>query len=273
MSNHPSKPTVSEPLGEPIGDSNQIFHDSKQAVEPVLVMNDDTFKNEAEVDEMFDQALEDGAVPVPMGELLQGVEKAEAVLKKEPNPQLTLPMSEWSEELISPENLDDLIKEASPTTPRLPKPTPPTQAHTTRRSSMKAAAASSDYQESFASQRETSEMRSELESISARMSNLEATLEIVLSERSTLPKHIATIREDMNKQLTLMMDKLNTTIESGITSSAAQNASEAIVNAADEVGDQLHGLESHATAPPRSKSVLTNPHAKLSGRRRFKPVE
>lgn len=244
-----------------------------QTSEPVLIMNDDTFKNEAEVDEMFDQALEDGAVPVPMNELLKGVEQAEAVINNEPNPSLRLPVSEWSEELVSPENLDDLIKEASPTTPRMPKPMVHKPEPTARRMSTKAAANSSDYQESFASQRETSEMRSELEGISARMANLEATLEIVLSERSTLPKHISTIREDMNQQLTLMMDKLNTTIESGISSSAAQNASEAVVNAADEVSDQFHSLESHATGPPRAKSVLTNPQAKLSGRRRFKPVE
>jgi len=253
-----------------------------QAVQPnnegttqgrVVIMEDDTFKNQVEVDEMFDQALEDGAVPVPMNELLKSVEKAEAVMKSEPEHQPEPPVSDWSEDLVSDENLDDLIKEASPTTPRVPQhmtyPPKPTE----RRSSVKAVATSSDYQESFASQRETSEMRSELEGISARMSNLEATLEIVLSERSTLPKHIATIREDLNQQLTLMMDKLNTTIESGITSSAAQSASEAIVNAADEVGDQFHSLESHATGPPRAKSILTNPQAKLSGRRRFKPVE
>lgn len=237
---------------------------------PTVVFQDDSFKRDAEFDEMFEEAVEHGAEPVPMSDLVKGVETAEKVIKNsnadsQPPPE---PVK------LSDDNLEEMIHEASPTTPRLPQhmTTPVHQKHR-KQSSTRPAVDSSDYQESFASQRETSEMRSELEGVSARLANLEQVLETVLAERSTLPKHISTIREDLNSQLTLMMDKLNSSIEAGVTSAAAQNAAQAVVNASDEVGDQFHALESHTTAPPRAKSILTNPQAKLSGRRRFKPVE
>lgn len=239
---------------------------------PTVVFQDDSYKQDSEFDELFENAVEQGAEPVSMDDLMKGVKTAEQVIKNTDAGQQPV---KWSEDDgTNNDDLDKMIHEVSPTTPKLP----PHMVHSPhskdrKQSSTKPVVQSSDYQESFASQRETSEMRSELEGMSARLSNLEQVLETILAERSTLPKHISTIREDLNSQLTLMMDKLNSSIEAGVTSAAAQDASQAVVSASDEIGDQFHALESHATAPPRARSILTNPQAKLSGRRRFKPVE
>lgn len=130
-----------------------------------------------------------------------------------------------------------------------------------------------DYAESFASQRETSQLREELEMMSDEMKELKATIAGVLKEREALPHHLTSIREDINRQMTLMLEKLHFTTESQIASSNVNAVTTALNTVKEESSERLAAAADYATDKPRVTSPLANPGAELKGKRRFRPVK
>jgi hypothetical protein len=133
------------------------------------------------------------------------------------------------------------------------------------------AAEAYEYEESFASAVETTELREELERVNEKVAHMEDLISTMMKERDTLPKHLLGIKEDINKQMTVMLEKLHTMAESDLppinTSAEALKLSETLTDAQDK----LTTVASFASAAPSNKSPLVNPKATLSWKRRFAP--
>lgn len=130
-----------------------------------------------------------------------------------------------------------------------------------------------NYAESFASQRETSQLREEIEMMSEEMKSLKTTISSLLKEREALPGHLSTIREDINQQMTLMLSKLHSALESDVSTSNVKAASAAIADVKDRSSDRLLAAEDYAKDKPRENSPLANKGSDLKGKRRFRPVK
>jgi len=130
-----------------------------------------------------------------------------------------------------------------------------------------------DYEESFASQREAAQIREDMEGLSTKIKGMEETIKALLREREGLPSHLASIREDVNSQLTLMLDKLNASLESDLSSSNVQAAISSVRGVQEDTADRLNAAASYASGEPRMSSPLTDPKANLKGKRRFKAVK
>lgn len=130
-----------------------------------------------------------------------------------------------------------------------------------------------DYAESFASQRETSQLREELEMMSEEMRDLKATIAGVIKEREALPQHLTSIREDINRQMTLMLEKLHFSTENQAESVNVHAISAALNTVKEESTERLAAAADYATDRPRVNSPLANPGSDLKGKRRFRPVK
>lgn len=130
-----------------------------------------------------------------------------------------------------------------------------------------------DYAESFASQRETSQLREELEMMSDEMKELKATIAGVLKEREALPHHLTSIREDINRQMTLMLEKLHFSNETHVSSTNVDAVTTALNTVRDESVERLNAAADYASDKPRVTSPLANQGTELKGKRRFRPVK
>lgn len=169
-------------------------------------------------------------------------------------------------------DLDDLLDERTPVLPNQEFPRPVSNIPKIDVSSNDEAN-EENYAESFASQRETSQLREELEAMSEEMRELKSTLAGVLKEREAIPAHMSAIREDINRQMTLMLDKLHSVSESDVSSSGV-NAAVATLNAArDASSERLLAAADYASDRPRQSSPLATAGAELKGKRRFRPCK
>lgn len=173
------------------------------------------------------------------------------------------------------EVLDELLEESTPvltqketfTTP--PQKLPPKVTHRDEEEREQVG----DYAESFASQRETAQLREEIEVMSTRFASLESTVSALLKEREALPGHLTTIREDINRQLTTVLERLNAALESDVPSTNVRAASTAILNLQQQSTEKLSAAADYATDRPREGSPIATRGAKLEGKRRFRPVK
>jgi len=130
-----------------------------------------------------------------------------------------------------------------------------------------------DYQESFASQEETAEMRDELSSIAARLANLEATIEGLLSERKNLPEHLNRLNNEITKQFTVMNERLNASIEAGISTKTAQQALEQLTNVSSSSNVVLSTVEQELSEPPTKASQTAKSHQISGGRKKIRLID
>lgn len=130
-----------------------------------------------------------------------------------------------------------------------------------------------DYAESFASQREAAQLREELEAVTQKMQSLEDLVKGLLKEREAIPGHLDNIKSDVNRQLTLMLDKLQGLAESDLPRSSVTAAATTLEAVREETSDKLQAASSYAAAPPKATSPLATPGANLRGKRRFRPVK
>nr|WKE35280.1 hypothetical protein [Plasmopara viticola lesion associated mononegaambi virus 7] len=211
-----------------------------------------------------------GPVPLNMEELLHTAEKvADEIKKAEVEEQATTPKPTFIEPSEEDDDLDALVKESESLSGFTPNPRMMTRAlPPTKHSSV-----SQTENESFTSQRETAELRGDLEFLSSKVIMLEKTLETLLKERETIPGHIQKIQENMNSQLTLMMDKVINGIESVQNPVQVKTAQEEIELVRSDANEQLSAMRSLASAAPSSSSPLVKATANLAGKRRFKPVK
>lgn len=170
------------------------------------------------------------------------------------------------------EDLDDLLNERTPVLPSSelfedPEMKTPVLGQKDKQEKEE------NYAESFASQRETSQLREEIEVMSEEMKSLKSTIASLLKEREAIPGHLSTIREDINQQMTLMLSKLHSALESDVSSANVKAASAAVSEAKERSADRLFAAEDYAKDKPRENSPLASKGAELKGKRRFRPVK
>jgi len=127
--------------------------------------------------------------------------------------------------------------------------------------------------ESFTSQRETAEMRNDIEILSKKLSVIEKTLEAILKEREALPSHFKRIQESMNQQLTLMSDKINNVLEDHTKPDVATVVKETVESVRTDANENLAAMRSLALASPSTSSPLAKSNVPIAGKRRFKPMK
>lgn len=223
-----------------------------------------------DIEEGMDEAQEKGLITIPpVATLLGTVQEIEERMEASLNSQASDPEKEKKEEL-SQMMFESAIETEINTHPRVF--VKPSKSVRIEKAEEKTEVISDSFEaESFASQRETAELRGELEVFSMRIKNLESILETVLKERSALPAHLARIQEDINAQLTLMSDKLQASLESDIPREAMVEAASTVVAAGVSANDSLHAAKSFLSGPPSNTSPITRSDASLLGKRRFKP--
>lgn len=130
-----------------------------------------------------------------------------------------------------------------------------------------------DYQESFASQQEAAEIRHHIESLDNRMLNMETLIESLLQERKGLPAHIDRYREDMNKQLTIIADRLHTALEKNISPNVVEQSKDDVMVLSAESENVLTQLKTDLSVDPSVSSAtsLSAPISKL--RKKIRVVE
>lgn len=171
------------------------------------------------------------------------------------------------------DELDDLLEEKTPVMPSSDVFQTPQGEKGKERMDEEQGGEEENYAESFASQRETSQLREEIEMMSEEVKSLKGTLTGLLKEREALPGHLTTIREDINQQMTLMLSKLHSALEDDVTSSNIRAASATITDTKERSADRLTAAADYAGDQPRETSPLANRGAELKGKRRFRPVK
>lgn len=129
------------------------------------------------------------------------------------------------------------------------------------------------YQESFTSQQESAEMRHQIESLDTRLMNMETMFEALLAERKGLPKHLDGYREEMNKQLTIMMDRINTALERDIPSTTLEQAKGDVQTMSGETDYVLCQLTTDAENTPATDSATSSAAPITKSRRRVRLIK
>lgn len=129
------------------------------------------------------------------------------------------------------------------------------------------------YQESFTSQQESAEMRHHIESLDTRLMNMESMFEGLLAERKGLPKHLDNYREEMNKQLTVMMDRIHTALEKDIPASSLEQSKGDIQNMTGETDHVFNQLTTDVENDPSKQSATANTAPITKSRRRVRLIK
>lgn len=129
------------------------------------------------------------------------------------------------------------------------------------------------YQESYTSQQESAEMRHQIESLDTRLMNMETMFEALLAERKGLPKHLDGYREEMNKQLTIMMDRINTALEKDIPSSSLEQAKGDVQTMTGETDYVFCQLTTDAENNPAKTSATSSAAPITKSRRRVRLIK
>nr|WKE35276.1 hypothetical protein [Plasmopara viticola lesion associated mononegaambi virus 6] len=129
------------------------------------------------------------------------------------------------------------------------------------------------YQESFTSQQESAEMRHQIESLDTRLMNMETMFEALLEERKGLPKHLEGYREEMNKQLTVMMDRIHTALEKDIPSTSLEQAKGDIERMTGETEHVFDQLKTDVENNPSTGSATASAAPITKSRRRVRLIK
>jgi hypothetical protein len=232
--------------------------------------NDETYHDAQKEFSEMDEYMERENLTVPgVPELLEAVEKLDVVREDLPKPtDARDDTNEELEELIEDQRTPTLGQGvfSSPSDERKGKK--PILEFVSEKDEENV-----DYAESFASQREAAQLREELEIVTQKMQSLEELVKGLLKEREAIPSHLDNIKSDVNRQLTLMLDKLQGLAESDLPRSSVTAATTTLEAVKVEASDQLQAASSYASAPPKATSPLATPGANLRGKRRFKPIK
>lgn len=236
---------------------------------------DESYKHALEVEDQLSELLETrGATVPPASELLGTVEEIEKRQKVAEGKK-----TDWADD-EEPDDVDLLVKDettplaamgefkdAGKLHPFVLPPQPPLI------EAREAEDEDNDYEESFASQKEISQLREEFEVMSDRMNKYEDVIEALLKERENLPVQITAIREDINGQMTLALDKLHSALESDKSPLNVHAAASAVKDVRDISVDRLESASSYLKSAPNKSSPVANAGVELKGKRRYRPVK
>jgi uncharacterized protein YoxC len=237
-------------------------------------VNEEAFSKALEESDKLGEVMEStGAIMPPMGKIAEDMDQMRPSSERK-----------WSDDdpddfmegnVMNDDELQDLLEEKTPVLPshltfghsthEKPKVTLPAEKDDDEEHD--------DYPESFASQKETSQLREELEALSEEMRDLKATLKGVLKEREALPSHLNVIQEDINRQMTLMLSKLHNLSEADISPATINAVSTSLEGVKEASNERLEAAVSYATDKPRETSPLATVGVDLKGKRRFRPVK
>jgi len=130
-----------------------------------------------------------------------------------------------------------------------------------------------DYDESFTSQQETAEIREHIEALDNKMNNIEMMLDGLLKERKNLPMHLDRHREEMNQQLTIIMDRLHTALEKDISSSQIQQGRKDLEVLSSDTNKVINQIREDLQDNPNPSSPTAGASSLSTGRRRIRRVE
>jgi chromosome segregation ATPase len=125
---------------------------------------------------------------------------------------------------------------------------------------------------SFASFRDLAELREDLSQAKREIEALKDKIGLMEAERSNLPKHLASIRNDMNQQLTLIMDRLNMLAESDVTPAHVQAAAVATAQVRASSTQAISNLATHLSGEITHDTPLTSGIPPKPSNSRFRPV-
>jgi len=130
-----------------------------------------------------------------------------------------------------------------------------------------------EYADSYASQQETAQLREDFEGISKKFSSLETKFDLVMKERQNLPSVLNDMRADMNLQLTRFSDKLYQVLESQASKKEVSTVLASIDEVRIENDEQFRTAASYLSSDPKESSPLTIRGATLKGKGKFKAIK
>lgn len=214
-----------------------------------------------DISDLFDQ---EGIQPVPLKDIISQVETLEK--KKLPDEELSDLMSGEYDRALEKTKGSKSVKSVTDEdkTPVL-----------TKKPKFKDAeeAVDDDYEESFATQHETAELRSEMDDLVSEFKQLKSQMDLLMKERANLPALLTSMRHDLNTQLTQFSDKMYKALESHMSNPEVNAALSAVEQAREEQSDQLRTAASFLASDPKPTSPLVVKGASLSGKRKFKPIK
>jgi len=230
-----------------------------------------------DLDEMMEAS---GAQAVPVSELLSQIEKLETT--KLPDDRVLMPKTpqQFFKKMTAgivprassnaQEDIEQLMKEHGLVVDDTP---------TTAKPQVEDPDSNGDdvYEESFASQHETAQLREDMETLTEKMESklnaLSAQFDLVMKERELLPGIINTIRADTNAQLTEFSDKLYTLLESQPSTKEIQSTLATVDRIKTEQSDQLRSAAGYLSSDPKPSSPLVQTGVSLKGKGKFKPIK
>jgi hypothetical protein len=228
--------------------------DKKHRVAPPDVWSED-------VDQDIEDKMEESGQPIPsMAELLDEAEEIEELIKKKvPKADSTFEPEDY--ELKGLIDTAVITRSGKKEASKRMEVVDETSEETDQDKDQDA------YQESFASQQEAAEIRGHIESLDTRMLNIESLIESVMKEREGMTHHLSNLRSDMNKQLTIMSDRLHTALEKDISTSAIAQSKEDVAIMTAESSHVLSQLETDIGNEP-SQDSATSRTVPITTRRR-----
>jgi len=112
--------------------------------------------------------------------------------------------------------------------------------------------------ESLVSQHELSDLRLEVEGMSARLGELEGTINGLVAERDVIPGLLDTIRKQLNQDMTLMQAKLSASLEFNLQKDATDAAKVLMDKASKETDDTLSLIQSASLVSPSVNDPLNS---------------
>jgi uncharacterized protein (UPF0147 family) len=241
-----------------------------QAPDPRI--NEESHQFEESVNDMVDELLEEHGQTVPeLSVLLADAEAIEKALagKSQPNVPHKKHKGAQIEKVSNSKGKGKEITpdlDATPTTPRKPF------IHNEHSEISVSDPIDEDYQESFASQMETAEMRGEIESFSVRLTNMESIIEGLLKERTNLPVHLERLNVSINQQFTVMNERLNAAIESNMVGSTLTQTSQDASVLAKSASNIIDTIQTDLNLPPTTSSQISQGQVIVGGRKKVRVI-
>nr|WKE35272.1 hypothetical protein [Plasmopara viticola lesion associated mononegaambi virus 5] len=130
-----------------------------------------------------------------------------------------------------------------------------------------------EYQESFTSQQETAEIRHHIDSLDNKMMHIETLLETIMAERSSFPKHLARHQEDMNKQLTIVLDRLHTALEKDISPNLIEQSKSDVEVLTAESDKVMNQMKTDLSVEPSASSATARSQPIAKNRRKIRVID
>jgi hypothetical protein len=209
-----------------------------QVVPVAAPVTEDT--EQRSIESAMEEALESGTIQMPpLSELLiQAQDSLASPVEDEddqPNPSMSVTSKGKRRRLTSDVDMRDDDQQASTT----------------------------GYAESFASQREVSSLRAELDQTNKSIAELKEQVKLMEKERSQLPHHLSVIKGDLNRDITLVLDRLQAITESAVERPTLNAASTMMEGIRSEITGSLEDVAANLMAPPTRDSPLIAPRRQV----------